>query len=244
MEIERLGPDATFCFDCRVDRSCLNACCTDLHLVLTPYDVLRLRRRLALPSADFLRDHGEAIEMPQTRFPILQLQMRRSDRLCPWATGAGCTVYRDRPGACRAYPLGRTAQIGDRGQVVEQVVLQREPHCLGFDGGPQWTAARWFENQELAPYSTWADRFSALVARVRLSGRTLNEQQRASVRLALYELDRFREFIKQRQLLRQLRVARDRHRQILDDDEAALSFGFEWLALLLGGLSSDHTTRM
>jgi len=235
MDFERIAPDASFGFGCNVSKSCLNACCTDLHLVLSPYDVLRLRRRLAVSSGDFLRDHTETVEMPQTRFPILQLRMQRGDKLCPWASSAGCTVYTDRPGACRAYPLGRTAQLGEHGQVVEQVVVQREPHCLGFAETQQWTSARWFEDQQLAPYNQWQDRFTALVARVRLTGRTLNEQQRGNVRMALYELDRFREFVRQRQLLRQLRVSRERQRAILDNDEGTLGFGLEWLALLFSG---------
>lgn len=235
MDFERIAPDTTFGFGCDLHKSCLNACCTDIHLVLSPYDVLRLRRHLQLSSDRFLSDHTEAVELPQTRFPVFQLKMQRGDQRCPWATDTGCVVYDDRPGACRAYPLGRTAQIGDARQVVEHVVVQHEPHCLGFGDAAQWTASRWFENQQLAPYNAWADRFAMLVAQVRLTGRTLSEQQRSNVRMALYELDRFRAFVRQRQLLRQLRVARERQRAILDDDEAALGFGLEWLALMFGG---------
>jgi hypothetical protein len=46
-----------FRFACHKDLPCFTACCANLDLVLTPYDVIRLRTRLGLPSEDFLKKY-------------------------------------------------------------------------------------------------------------------------------------------------------------------------------------------
>ena len=44
----------TIQFQCRKGIHCWNACCSNIHISLTPYDLLRLMRRRGLPSAPFL----------------------------------------------------------------------------------------------------------------------------------------------------------------------------------------------
>ena len=44
----------TFKFRCYRGIGCFTVCCADLNLVITPYDILRLKNRLDLTSDDFL----------------------------------------------------------------------------------------------------------------------------------------------------------------------------------------------
>jgi len=41
------------------------------------------------------------------QYPVILLQMRDNEKKsCPFVTAEGCSVYPDRPWACRMYPLG------------------------------------------------------------------------------------------------------------------------------------------
>ena len=44
------GAPDSFCFACQKERPCFTTCCANLKLVLTPYDILRLKTRLQLTT--------------------------------------------------------------------------------------------------------------------------------------------------------------------------------------------------
>ena len=54
----RLGPDDRFEFGCHPGVSCFNRCCGDVNIFLSPYDVLRMKKRLGMTSSDFLEKHA------------------------------------------------------------------------------------------------------------------------------------------------------------------------------------------
>ena len=41
-------------FRCRKGISCWNACCSNIDISLTPYDILRLKQQLGITSGEFL----------------------------------------------------------------------------------------------------------------------------------------------------------------------------------------------
>ena len=45
----------TFNFKCSPGVGCFTRCCGDVTIVLTPYDILRLKNRLGIGSEDFIR---------------------------------------------------------------------------------------------------------------------------------------------------------------------------------------------
>jgi hypothetical protein len=53
-EYPRLGPDDRFSFACHPGVSCFNCCCANINIFLSPYDVLRLKKRLGISSTEFL----------------------------------------------------------------------------------------------------------------------------------------------------------------------------------------------
>ncbi len=66
----RMGLDERFTFECRPGLSCFTCCCQDVSIVLTPYDILRLKRALRMDSSEFLEKHtitrcGEQPELPR-----------------------------------------------------------------------------------------------------------------------------------------------------------------------------------
>jgi hypothetical protein len=239
MRLRPVDPQHRFCFRCDLDVPCLNACCTDMQLPLTPYDVLRLRRCLALDSETFLAHHATVDTLPGLGLPLVRLRMDRGQGgRCAFASARGCAVYHDRPGVCRAYPVGRSAYIDERGHTRERHLLHRDTCCRGFSASDGWTVERYLADQGLVPYLAPADRYSTLLSRLSASGLALGEQQREAALVALYRLDLFGEWMEERRLLLRMRVKTARRRELREDEEARLGFAYEWLeSLLLNPLS-------
>ncbi|MBI5478499.1 MAG: YkgJ family cysteine cluster protein [Deltaproteobacteria bacterium] len=134
----RLGPDSRFRFRCHSGLDCFNRCCADVNIVLTPYDVVRLRRRLSLGSTEFMVEHTVRPFTKEQKIPVLLLKMRDDEaKTCPFVTAQGCSVYADRPWACRMYPVGvASSQTRTRAGEEFYFVLQ-EDHCHGHGGAAE-----------------------------------------------------------------------------------------------------------
>ena len=73
---------------------------------------------------------------------------------CPFVKDVeGCTIYADRPAACRYYPVGqathRRMDDDDKTPIHDEwYVMVKEDHCLGFEEDKVWTIGEWREDQE------------------------------------------------------------------------------------------------
>lgn len=234
--LPELKPGATFRFACHPNVPCFNACCSDLTLMLTPYDALRLRRALGISAADFIQHFASRFTAPDTGFPMLRLAMRQErQKRCPFVSPEGCKVYADRPGACRTYPLGRATRLDADGTVVEQFFVVQEPHCQGFEEAATWDAPAWLADQDLAAYNRYNDRYMRLMALARGKGAVLSDKQSQMVWLAQYQPDAFQEFIGKMGLFRLVEIDEERQRKVMTDEEEALVFGLDWLELAFFG---------
>jgi hypothetical protein len=65
---EPLGNDG-FRFACHPQVPCFNECCRKLTLVLTPYDVLRLKNRLEISAGEFVDQYCEVEPGPERLAP-------------------------------------------------------------------------------------------------------------------------------------------------------------------------------
>ncbi|MFP4071226.1 MAG: YkgJ family cysteine cluster protein [Desulfovibrionales bacterium] len=235
-----IASDATFCFACHPEIRCFNSCCSNLTLNLTPYDVYRLRKGLNLSSRDFLSRYGKLVTAPDTGLPSITLLMAdESGKSCPFLRPEGCSVYPDRPGACRSYPVGRASAIVDQ-RPVERFFLIKEPHCKGFEEKREWTPNAWFSDQGLKEYVTWNDRMMLLGSRLRSAGRSISSRNMGMVVLALYNLDDFQTFLEKMQITAKLPLSEADARSILSDEQKTLDFGFKWMDIILFG--SDPQT--
>ncbi|WP_428568185.1 MAG: YkgJ family cysteine cluster protein [Solidesulfovibrio sp. DCME] len=235
--LPELAAGETFRFACHPQVPCFNACCSDLTLMLTPYDVLRLRRALGVSSADFLTHFAHRVTIPDSGFPMPRLKMREErQKRCPFVSAEGCKVYGNRPGACRTYPLGRASRLDEAGNVMEQFFVVREPHCQGFEEEANWDAAAWLADQELAVYNAANDRYMRLMALARGKGARLTSKQEQMVWLALYQPDAFQDFIAKMDLFRLVEIDEGRKAAVAADEEAALAFGLDWLELAFFGI--------
>lgn len=237
-----IGEKDTFCFDCGPSLPCFNRCCADLALPLPPYDAARLCRRLGNSGEDFLKVFTDIREFPETGFPLPFLRMIKSpDAPCPFVSPAGCTVYEDRPGACRAYPLGRGARLAKDG-IQKRFFVVREDHCLGFECGARRTPEQWFECQGLAKFNYFNDRYMRLITMVAATEKKLEPRLATMATLCLYQPDLFRKLIQEMKIFERVEVADDKQPKIMEDslagDEACLDFALDWLELVIFGQAS------
>lgn len=257
--MQTLGPTAkieplegdTFQFACQPGLRCFGDCCSDLTLMLMPYDALRLRKALALGSAEFLERHTETVADSDGGVPRVHVKMGDDSRKrCPFLADGGCTVYEDRPGACRIFPLGRAASAatasgmeGGRGGgrvatsgVREQFFLVKEEVCHGWDEERQWSIDPWLDDQGMRPYLDQNDRWLPIFTRLPALEKDPHAEQRFSMfRTAAYDLDRFRDLVTGDAFTRRFDLGDERLARIRDDDDALLDFALDWLSFSLFG---------
>ena len=227
--LQPIGEGDELVFRCDPQVSCFNECCADLELELSPYDVLRLRRGLGLPSGELLDRHARIAIEEQTGLPHVFLKMETDERRsCPFVDPSGCTVYGDRPGACRTYPLGRGAQVDPSGQVSVRWVVVREDHCRGFDEGRAWSLRDWIADQGLAEYDAFNDQYLALQNEWRQRVFRPSRDLTGMAILALFRLDDFRNLL-YRRTPESLGLDEAGKARVVEDENTRLEFGFKWL---------------
>ncbi len=235
----RLGPDDPFTFECRPGISCFNRCCSDVNIFLSPYDVLRLRRRLGISSTEFLERYALVPVQKDMKTPVVVLKMRDdAHRSCPFVTEAGCSVYEDRPWPCRMYPVGLAAQrdTADGWRGDRFYFLLRERGCKGFDEQRDWTVREWLSDQGMDAYEEWGDAYKELTLHEFFDhGGELRPEKLEMFFTACYDLDRFRRFVFESTLLERFDVDEDFIHEMSYDDEALLRFAFLWLRFSLFG---------
>jgi hypothetical protein len=69
--------EAPFQFACHAGISCFTECCAKLRLLLTPYDILRMKNRLNISSDQFLDQYTETLLDRHSRFPMVKLRMNQ-----------------------------------------------------------------------------------------------------------------------------------------------------------------------
>lgn len=233
---KRLSVEDEFRFACGPHVPCFTDCCRKLELLLTPFDVLRLRKRLALSSADFLDAHCRIRWKTAHGFPEVLLKMTaEGDQRCPFVTPEGCSVYPDRPGACRIYPLGRASTKHPLdGTSREFYFTVREAHCRGFEEPANWLVREWLTDQGMHEYNRVNDLLMELyLHRTRGKQVTLGPRHIQMFMMACYNPDRFRDFIFQSAFLTKFDILPDTVDALRDDDLSLLEFAFQWLKFAL-----------
>lgn len=229
--------DGTFRFACHPGVPCFTRCCADLTLALTPYDVLRLKKGLGISSQEFLNRYTSDEIKENSGLPVLLLKMEAyQGGRCPFLLPEGCSVYSDRPGACRLYPVGRAARYNG-GRLQERYFLVEEPHCLGFAEDRRWTVQEWLADQGLEDYNEMNSLWMAVNRDVegRSLRATMTDDRVKMYFMACYNSDQFRRFVFESSFLKNFQIDKKTVSRIRKDDKALLKLGFRWLELALFG---------
>lgn len=239
-----LGKDP-FAFLCHPGIVCYNSCCRKLDMFLYPYDIIRLKNRLSLDSEEFIRRHTRLGQGGHPFFPAVMMRMADNpEQTCPFLGENGCTVYTDRPTACRTYPLERAVdRTPERGRPSEYYFLVRHSYCLGHEAERQWTVKEWVRDQKILDYNIMSDLWTevdTLFAQNPWQGEGAGGARQQMAFMACYNIDGFRRFADETGLLAGFKLDKARQRLISGDDEALLKFAFDWLKY---GLAGQPTLR-
>lgn len=228
----RINNDQSFFFTCHPGVKCFTECCRLLELALTPYDVLRLRKATGLSSSELLEKYIICEQEPGEAFPRFYLTMVDDGRgSCIFVGKDGCSVYEHRPGACRAYPLGRAVTRTDTG-AQEHFVILKETHCQGFLEAGKQTPMQYCYDQELTPYNQFNDAVAEIFQHNAIrSGYIPSHRHVELFILALYNLDTFRRMLLDDRLEH---ISLDHNEKMrLQDDENLLKFAITALHRLI-----------
>ena len=234
-EIEpmEISHDTRFTFGCHPGVSCFNECCAQTTIILSPYDVLRLKRHEQLSSEEFLSRYTEQHLDDFSGLPLVVLNMAGEKKLCPFSTPAGCGVYTDRPATCRYYPVGVGSQLTEKG-VEDCFVYIHEEHCQGFQEEGEWTLETWCRDQGLETYAAMDREWKAIMLQIGArAGKPLSAKFKEHYYQAAYDLDWFKKYVFDTDFLKIFEVETELQERLKTDDEELLRFAFRYLRYML-----------
>lgn len=238
----KLTMDSIIQFRCHPGVSCFTACCGSIKIVLTPYDILMLTKRLQIPAHEFLHRYTLPTYLEKTDMPGVMIKMREEDDKCPFVTPDGCTVYTDRPTACRYYPVGmadfheggsRDAHGNEMSSAEEKFFfLVKEDYCKGHEENKKWTVGEWRADQGVDVRDEMNREWLRLVMRRKSFGQqaTLSEQAKRMFFMASTDLAHFRRFIFESSFLKTYEIDPAVVEKIREDDVELMHFSFNYLA--------------
>ena len=230
-----------FAFTCHPGVPCFNACCADVNIILTPFDVLRLARNRGLHTREFLDRYTINPITKDLLLPIVMLKMNdEPEKHCPFLEAHGCGVYDQRPWACRMYPLGMAIPPARAGEEPDPIFFVFEDdHCQGRHqaDAPRWTADAWRRDQGVIAQDELETGFRELVSHPWFIGgrRQLDPRRIEMFHMACYDLDSFRSFVFETSFRDRFELDPELLSHIADDDEALLRFAFRWLRFAIFG---------
>jgi hypothetical protein len=235
-EYPRMTEEDTFRFSCHPGISCFNDCCGDVNIFLTPYDILRMKNALGISSQEFLDQYTITPIEKHQNYPVILLKMREDDKKsCHFVSADGCTIYHDRPWACRYYPVGLASpKEGEADSDEDFYFVLKEDVCRGHGEGREWTIREWRHDQGLEKYDEFGRMFKEITLHDYFTrGKVLDPPRMEMFHMACYNLDTFRRFIKESTFLKRFEISEGLVVKIMEDDEELLRFGFQWLKFAL-----------
>ena len=237
-----VGADHVIRFSCHKGIACWNACCSNIDISLTPYDILRLKQRLGISSTQFLKDYTLPFEVEKDGIAGVKLRSAEGGTTCRFMKPEGCGVYEDRPTACRYYPVAllsmrKQDEFVDR----DSYALVKEDHCKGHQVDRRLSIADYRQEQGLEGYDDLARGWRQLVLKKKSSGPTIGKPSLRSRQLffmACYDIDRFREFVGAESFAKLFDLPPAEKDALLADDVALLQFAYRFLRQVLFGEQS------
>ena len=229
--------DKEFTFRCHKDIKCFNACCANIDISLTPYDIIRLKNRLNMTSDEFLLKYTYPYEMEKDGMAGVKYKPVEGGMACQFMTDEGCSVYEDRPTACRYYPIGLVSRRKqDEYFDTSAYAIVKEAHCLGHDEDRKLTIDEYREEQGLDDYDKYGHGWRQLVLKKKSTGSTVGKPSKRSLQLyfmACYDIDRFRIFINSDGFKQSFEVSAEDYATYDKDDVALLEFSYRFLKQIL-----------
>jgi len=234
-----LSPDSEFQFNCHKGVVCFNACCKSIDITLLPYDILRLKRQLGMDSKEFVARYTVPYEMDFHGLPGLKIARKPTTSECVFLGEEGCTVYEDRPSACRYYALGSMGVRSKDSNTVEDIFfVVKEPHCLGHNEPHTQTVGEYRKTQGVEKYDDMNREWRDLVIKKRSSGPSVGAPSQRSMQLfdmCSYDMDSFREFVQSAGFKGIFDIDETELTELLADEDRLYAFSIRFLKQVLFG---------
>ncbi|MCU7856985.1 MAG: YkgJ family cysteine cluster protein, partial [Candidatus Thiodiazotropha sp. (ex Lucinoma borealis)] len=193
-----LEPGAKISFNCHKGISCFNACCKHADIQLTPYDILRLKDNQGCSATEFLKNHTVPYEMDKDGIPGVKLRTD-NEGACLFVTDEGCSVYKDRPTACRYYPVGHMA-MHEAGASDDEAryFMVKEDHCKGHEEEREISVDAYRKEQEVEVYDQINREWLQLMLKKKSAGPAIGRPSDTSLQfffMCSYDIDRLRRFV-------------------------------------------------
>jgi len=235
----QLSRDSEFQFNCHKGISCFNQCCRNIDIQLTPYDIVRLKNHLNLSAKEFVARYSLPFEMDAHGMPGLHLAHRPGSQECIFLTEEGCSVYQDRPTACRYYALGNMGVRKKESPHVEDIFfVVKEAHCKGHQEPNKQTVREYLHEQGADRYDEFNRDWRDIIIKKRSSGPTIGKPSDRSLQLfdmCSYDIDSFREFIQDRGFLAIFDLNEDTIKELAANEEQLLKFAIRFMKQVLYG---------
>lgn len=230
----QLTKDSTFKFRCHKDVPCFTRCCRGIDIMLTPYDVIRMKKCLGMTSDEFLPMFTELKLLEKTDLPIPVMRLLDDEqKSCPFVKDNGCMIYEDRPTACRYYPLGMgTLAQKPEGDDTGFYFLLREDICKGHEENKEWTVSEWRKDQGVDVHDEINVGWTDIIVRKKSfpPDHKLSEASKQMYFMACYNIDVFRKFVFESSFLKRYNpFDQELLDKIKEDDIALLDFSTKWI---------------
>ena len=227
-------------FDCHPGVACFTRCCKDADMYLYPYDIIRMKNRLGIPSYQFLKKYVIQAIRDNPYFPSLMLKMSDDEeKTCPFLSDKGCTIYEDRPFSCRAYPLERAvARSGDKNGRKVIYFIMRQAHCLGHKESREWTVEEWIQDQKIEVYNEMNDLWVDVDSIFRTNpwgAQGIDGPALKMAFMACFNVDDFKKFIFESTFLSRFDLPDERIEKLKVSDVELMKLGFDWTKFFLKG---------
>jgi uncharacterized protein len=239
---QMVGPDHVIQFSCHKGIGCWNACCSNIDISLTPYDIIRLKKHLGITSTEFLKDYTVPYEMEKDGIAGVKLRPVENGTACRFMKPEGCGVYGDRPTACRYYPVALLSmRKQDEYTDTEAYAIVKESHCKGHEVDRRVTIADYRKEQGVEEYDELTRGWRQLVLKKKSAGPAIGTPSLKSRQLffiACYDVDTFRCFVDSEGFNKLFKLGADEKAMLMADDVELMQFAFRFLKQVLFGEQS------
>jgi hypothetical protein len=234
-----LTEQTTINFKCFPGIACFNACCKRADITLTPYDIVRLKRRLGLNSEDLLQRYTVPFQMDSDGVPGLKMRTTNEGACLLLDHEHGCSVYTDRPIVCRYYPLA-LLNIREQNSAVAQEFysMVQEEHCQGHLETRELSIAEYRAEQGCAEYDHYNRDWYRLILKKKSAGPGVGRPSEMSLQMffmASYNLDMFLRFVLSENFRRNYKLQDSFYDAIAQDELVLLDFALQFLRQVLFG---------
>ncbi len=226
---QQLSGSARIRFRCHNDVACFNECCKQADIPLTSYDVIRLKEHLGISSTEFLKEYTYPFEMDNDRLPGVKLQHQEGSTTCRFMTDEGCSVYEDRPMACRYYPIGHLS-LRKQNQYEEEdhYFLVKESYCKGHLEERELTIDDYRQEQQVVEFDRNSHMYRRMILKKKSGGPaigTLSKNSLSFYFMATYDIDRFRDFVLSEGFVKVYDIPEEELVEAIKDDLKLLELG-------------------